>query len=67
MINQDEISDIVNNPAYSLAEMKEKLALLEDEFEDIAEFITVFIGDKRFERKIAKHRGVTRRILDNDK
>jgi len=63
MIDESKIIDIVGNPSLSLNEIKEELSKLDAEFEDIEEFITINIGDSRFKKKSAKHRGVTRRKL----
>jgi len=63
MIDESKIIDILGNPGLSLDEMKEKLSQLEAEFEDIEEFITINIGDSRFKKKTAKHRGETKRKL----
>ena len=63
MIDERKILEILGNPSYSLPEMKEQLAKLDTEYEDIEHFITLNIGDTRFPKKTAKHRGTTRRIL----
>jgi len=61
MIDEEKIQNLVNDPSLSIPEIKEELSKLDAEYEDIIEFITVFIGDKRFEPVTAKHRGMTKR------
>jgi len=56
MIDEQKVLDIIHNPSYSLSEIKEELSRLPDEFEDIVEYISVYLGDTRFKRRIPKHR-----------
>jgi len=65
MIDELKIIGILKNPAFSLNEIKEQLARLDGEFEDIEMFITLNIGDSRFPKRSAKHRGIIRRKLNH--
>jgi len=64
MIDELKIIGILKNPAFSLNEIKEQLARLDEEYEDIEQFITLNIADSRFPKRTSKHRGIIRRKLN---
>ena len=60
MIDERKILDILGDPSFSINEAKEELAKLDAEFEDIEQYITLYVGDTRFPKRTCKHKGITR-------